>query len=145
MPTKKILFISDNFNTMTEESGYFNSLKELIETREEKYDDWDMNFELTLSNQFNKVDKRRKYDAVFIDYGFIENCFDSLEFCLDVIDGFYSKNVPLVWNGGLSERYNRDAQEMFPRKKYLHDLLSCSIASDEIFWILEKLFKEQKE
>jgi hypothetical protein len=132
---KKILFISDDFSSL-----HFNSLKNLLERRNNRYDDCNLEFEFFLAEEFGKIPKGTKFDAVFIDYGFIDNCFDKLEYCLNKLDKFEKNGISLVWCGGLPNNYNSDAIILFPKRKYLHNLLSCSIAYDEIFFILKKLF-----
>ena len=87
--------------------------------------------------------EERKYDAVFIDYGFIDNCHTATDWNLDIIKEYHKKNIPLVWCGGLGEynRYNNDARSMFPKKKYVHNLPSCGIGFQEILLVLQELFE----
>ena len=117
---KNILFISDNYNRET-----FYSASE--------------DFKLFLAETFREIPKVDIH-AVFIDYGFIDNCYDKLEYNLGVIDKFYRKGIPLVWCGGLPTRYNNDAKIVFPDIKYLHDLPSCEIRQSDVFFMLTKLF-----
>jgi hypothetical protein len=132
---KNILFISDDFNSSIKEYDNFKPLKELVE---------DNNYNLFLANRFDKINNKIKYDAVFIDYGFIDNCFNTLEYCLKKIEDFHKTGVKLVWCGGLPTKYNNDAKITFPKLKYLHNLPFCSTAYDDVIFTLDKIFERRK-
>ncbi|HED05815.1 MAG TPA: hypothetical protein ENI61_03930 [Ignavibacteria bacterium] len=129
---KNILFISDNFRDS--QYNYFNSLKELVEENGK--------YKIFLANRFSRINNKIMFDAVFIDYGFIDNCFNTFQYCLNKIEMFYKNNIIIVWCGGLPKKYNDDAKQLFPKLKYLHNLISCRSSYDEVIFTLDKIFKK---
>ena len=83
------------------------------------------------------VSKLRKYDAILIDYGFIGRKKEAIE----LLQEAKTKNIQLAWVGGLSDHYNKDAQIMFPRMKFMHNLPTSNIDSEEILFLLYGMFR----
>ncbi len=127
---KNILFISDNFGDS--KYNHFASLKTLVEDSGK--------YKLFIADRFSRINKEISFDAVFIDYGFIDNCFNTLNYCLNKITDFYSKGIILVWCGGLPAKYNDDSKILFPKLTYLHNLEVCHNSYDEILFTLDKIF-----
>jgi len=130
---KNVLLISDDFG-----DRHFETVKSMFKRRNGE----DVKFNLFLAETFRKIPKNIKIDIVLVDYGFIDNCFNKIEYCLGVLDKFYLEEIPLMWCGGLYDNYNDDAKGMFPRKRYLHNLPSTSTSATDMFYALERFFKD---
>lgn len=131
---KRILIISDDFH-------YPDLLHKGIEPGNIYYNDdqnW-LRFKITLKETF-KATKPKNFDAILIDYGFI----GSKSAAIDLLQEAHSQDVPLAWVGGLPEHYNRDAQETFPKLKFIHNLPFSSIFNEDILFLLYAMFEEEK-
>ena len=127
---KNILIISDDFY-------YPDLVKEGCEPGNIYYDDtknW-LRFKIDIRNTF-KISKISKYDAILIDYGFIGSKKEAIE----LLQEAKTKNIQLAWVGGMPPRYNKDAQIMFPKMKFIHNLLASSVDNEEILFLLYGMF-----
>ncbi len=132
---KKILFITDDFDKIS-----WQSKKKLCEPGNIYYNEKTnyLKFKFDKIDSFENLDKRKKYDAILIDYGLIGDKKENIE----ILQLLYSKEIPLAWVGGLggSLHYNKDAKLMFPKQKFLHNLYSSSTGHEEILFLLYGIF-----
>jgi len=137
---KKILMISDDF---CEHS--FETLKKLMKNGNYFYNPESnyFSFEVDLVEDFEEFKDQaylRNYDAFLIDYGILGNEEDHLEIIKKMTENFGC----VIWCGGLNGHYCKDAKELFPDRKYLHNLPECSIASDDIIYCLYQNLESNK-
>jgi hypothetical protein len=138
---KKILIISDDFG-----ERHFENIKELCKEGNYYYHEEDncFSFDIDLVEDFEIIRDTpflRRYDAFLIDYGLVGDDKDNLE----MIRLMISKGGCVIWCGGLSGKYNKDAKIMFPDRVYMHNLPECSIGHEEIMNCLYDSFKKQIE
>ena len=127
---KNILIVSDDFL-------YPKLTKKSCEPGDIYYNDdknW-LRFKIDIKKTF-KVPRISKYDAILVDYGFIGRKEEAIELLQDA----YTKGIPLAWVGGVPPRYNKDAQIVFPRMKFIHNLPTSSIDDEEILFLLYGMF-----
>lgn len=127
---KNILIISDDF--------YYPDLaKKGCEPGDIYYDDtknW-LRFKLDIKKTF-KISKISMYDGILIDYGFIGRKEEAIE----LLQEAKTRNIQLAWIGGLPEHYNKDAQAMFPRLRFIHNLPVSGICNEDILFLLYGMF-----
>lgn len=135
---KKILFVTDDFGNHA-----WKIRKELTEPGNVYYgrkSNW-LKFKFDKVKSFDKIDHRKKYDAVLIDYGLIGDKKDNITF----LQKLYAKDIPLAWVGGLGGcgRYNEDAKKMFPRHRFIHNLPSSTTGHEDMLFLLYDIFNKK--
>ncbi|RKZ24630.1 hypothetical protein DRQ26_07180 [bacterium] len=118
---KKVLFITDDLK----EIGFG------IKDRIHEYTKPD--YQVTFVEKLEDVHHLdfANYDCIIMDYGFIGDLSDA-EFRA------MNASAKLGWCGALSERYNHDAKNSFPKLKFLHNLPSADIS--DFGWLLDYIY-----
>lgn len=75
-----------------------------------------------------------KYDAIVMDYGFMGD------------DVYHWRRIAqsgakLGWCGAMAQRYNTDAQRLFPKLKFLHNLPSAELG--DFGWLIDHMFEKK--
>lgn len=107
---KRILFWTDDFSKL-----HWKIKRKAIEKR---YEEGDNDFKCDIVANLKFLDKRKKYDAILIDYGLIEDKEPNISFLQEC----YSKNIKLAYVGAMGGSYSKDAKRLFPKLRFLHDL-----------------------
>ena len=133
---KNVLFITDDIRESLKDN-----IKEKFKQGNYYYDE-ELNkysFDVIIQESFSdNIDK--KWDVILIDFGLLDDN-KKLISNIEILKLFYRKKIPMIWCGGLSNRYNGEAKLLFPKLKFLHDIPSVGLDNDDIMYELYQVLK----
>lgn len=136
---KQILFFTDDF----EDNFNWKITKKDVDNGIYFYNNENnfLKFNLIRVKTFKNI--INTYDCILIDYGLLDSQ-RRLKENINFLEKQFKNKIPMAYVGGLGgcNRYNEDAKFLFPKQKFLHNLLESDIFSNDIKRLLYRIFEK---